>query len=123
MPSAAFAVPECKSCSGNCDSCAMKLAGLAPNFYYRYPMGVLAQLAVHTKGIVCPLLDPYRDSSGNINSACYDSEKNWKDGGPACSRAGWTAKSVRGMEKSEQSSECVLKTLGPLPISLVDEVK
>jgi hypothetical protein len=125
LPSLARTIPDCLSNDPDRkNNCARIIGVFVPNALFRRPNGVFADLAVLSKGIYCPLMEPYRDSDGSINSNCYDPDtKMWRNN-PGCSRSGsFQTKSIIGEEKGGQAAYCTDIAFGGPPFGLVTEEK
>jgi hypothetical protein len=110
----------CNPLTFNQEECALlNLIWGIPKVKFRRSNGVFAQLSIMSNGLFCPIMEPYRLGK-SINSDCYDSSKEWKNGG-GCERidGGFQTISVYGDELGGQAAKCVGTVLGLTPFSIV----
>jgi hypothetical protein len=109
--------------------CGYLFAGTVDKVIFDGAAGALARLSYHTGGTYCPLTEPYRTQSGEIDQSCYDEERNWKPGSSNCKRStsySWSSssyqrKSVYGAEKTGQAMKCMEAFISRPPVALLPE--
>jgi hypothetical protein len=124
LPSVVSNSPPCNSLrnSDQRNECAFKYVGQIQGVQFRRPIGTLAHLSIESGGLFCPLLEPHRTSSGDIDENCYDqTTKELNE--TACPRVEGQPqrKAIRREEKAETAARCAATSLGDPPFTLVTE--
>jgi hypothetical protein len=124
--------------------CTRRLLSYDSSLKYRAPNSFMAQIAIMSQGLFCPISEPYRDSSGYVNSACYqtscgndtpyapaatvrcneEQNRDWfSQGGGACPRIAGQRQTVSayGDEMGGQAANCIRLALGAPPYFLAHD--
>jgi hypothetical protein len=124
MPPAVRDDPYCQNWNTQPD-CSIRWAPLVKKLQFREAQTALQQLAINTFGYFCPIMEPYRTSSGAIDSTCYYADGKYKGWCHADNdiRDDWRFqwKSIYAAEAGGQALRCLDKVFASPPYELTKE--
>jgi hypothetical protein len=145
IPSTVTSHNACDSATGNysLDLCAIVMSRYLDGVKYRKPNGYMAQLAILSQGLFCPISEPYRNNAGFVDANCYETScamyqpynsdlssceetlsRTWKSSSPPnCARMSGTfqTKSTYGDAFGGQAANCIRSALGAPPYYLATD--